>query len=416
MDVFIGDSILASDTSILLLRNRNKIFNTNLFVSVELHFSNFDTDSLQLNILVKERWYIFPIPIAELADRNLNEWWNQRNHDLKRIEWGLKFRHDNFRGRNEKLKIILQAGFTKKYEIFHVIPYINKAKTLGLEYGISYSTNKNVGYNQVDNKLIFLNTDEILRKRFYTSIDFSYRKKFYTLHKFGVSFHHNRINDNILSLTPYYLGDNERVQSYIRLSYIFDHNKTNINYYPTKGYQFTLGVFQHGIGVLNDLFLTNISINTSKYFTLKPKLFSAHRITLKTSNPSHQPYMLQYGLGYGENLIRGYQAYVIDGQSFMLSRNELKIQAASFTLNLGKFMPVKQFETVPYAVYIKLISDFGYVVNKDLTIQNDLANRLGKSIGLGLDIVTYYDAVLRFEYMINDFKQTGFYVHLEKGI
>ena len=43
---------------------------------------------------VKERWYIFPLPIFELADRNFNEWWKTR--DFSRTNYGLSVVQNNF--------------------------------------------------------------------------------------------------------------------------------------------------------------------------------------------------------------------------------------------------------------------------------------------------------------------------------
>ncbi len=416
LDVNKNDFVAVADTANICLINKNKIFNTNLFVTVNLFLTPIDAINYRLNIVLKERWYIFPIPIFELADRNFNEWWNQRNRDINRIEWGLRFKHDNFRGRNQKLKIVLQAGFTKKYEIFHELPYINKNKTLGMNYGISYSTNKSIAYNQKDNKLMYLNSENILRKRFFSEISFNYRQKFFATHNFGLSFHTYTISNEVLKNTSFYFVDKEKKQNFLRFSYSFNLNKTNINYYPTKGYKINGSITQNGIGIFKSLALTEVRISFSKYVEIKPKLFLAHRLTLKTSTPVYQPYNLQYGLGYGENLVRGFQPYVIDGQNFALNRNELKYCILTFTSKLKKMMPVKQFETVPYSVYLKLFTDIGYVGNQDYRINSTLANKIGSCIGLGLDIVSYYDAVIRFEYSLNSLKEFGFNMRFEKAI
>jgi len=39
-----------------------------------------------------------------------------------------------------------------------------------------------------------------------------------------------------------------------------------------------------------------------------------------------------------------------------------------------------------------------------------------RSIGIGFDLVTYYDKVLRLEYTVNHFGQGGFFVHFESSL
>ena len=249
-----GDSILVKDSAQIFESTRNKIFNTGLFVKVNSQVIPDSTNSsIVLKIIVDERWYIFPIPIFELADRNFNEWWVQRRRDPSRIEYGLRFRHDNFLGRNQKLKVVLQTGFTKKYEIFHEIPYINEAKTLGIQYGLSFSTNKSVGFAPVNNQLEFLTSENILRRRLFSTLSFRYRKKFFLTHTWGINFHRNTIDDELLTVTNFYLGEGQNSQRYFRLFYDFEYNKTDINFYPTKGYNISFGFIKLGLGIFGEV-------------------------------------------------------------------------------------------------------------------------------------------------------------------
>lgn len=85
-------------------------------------------------------------------------------------------------------------------------------------------------------------------------------------------------------------------------------------------------------------------------------------------------------------------------------------------------MPLKQFRKVPVAAYFKLFFDQGYVQNNlpessRTTVNSILSNRYIYSYGAGLDIVTYYDAVLRLEYSINSLKDPGlFFINVKAGI
>ena len=55
--------------------NENHIFNTHLFLEVNIESRILDQNEVSFIIVVKERWYTIPNVVIELADRSLNEWW-----------------------------------------------------------------------------------------------------------------------------------------------------------------------------------------------------------------------------------------------------------------------------------------------------------------------------------------------------
>ena len=64
---------------------------------------------------------------------------------------------------------------------------------------------------------------------------------------------------------------------------------------------------------------------------------------------------------------------------------------------------------MPAGVYPNIFIDYGYV-NNTYIIENrsKLSNRLIYGAGFGLDFVTYYNMVIRFNYAINDRKERNF--------
>jgi len=83
------------------------------------------------------------------------------------------------------------------------------------------------------------------------------------------------------------------------------------------------------------------------------------------------------------------------------------------TTYLDKLIGNNQFSTVPLQIYIKTHFDTGWASDRSF---GDLSPRMNDTLlygaGFGLDFVTFYDAVIRFEYTINHFKEHGFYLHL----
>ena len=75
-----------------------------------------------------------------------------------------------------------------------------------------------------------------------------------------------------------------------------------------------------------------------------------------------------------------------------------------------------QFSTIPYSVYLTLNGDAGYVQDKFYGSKNSLNNKWQYGYGVGLDFVTFYDIVARFEYTFNKQMQHGFFISLSAGI
>jgi hypothetical protein len=122
------------------------------------------------------------------------------------------------------------------------------------------------------------------------------------------------------------------------------------------------------------------------------------------------PYYNQQGLGY-DDYVRGYEYYVIDGQHYGLFRGN-----ALFAIIVPRDyyvhpIPLESFRTVHVAVYVNAFVDAGYVWDRYYAEQNFLDNTPMSGGGLGLDLVSSYDQVARFEYSINALGETGFYLH-----
>ena len=103
------------------------------------NFNNISTENnngkTDIIIEVVERWYIWPYPILEISERNFNVWWDEFNEsnysDFSRMNYGAFLVWENFRGKNELLKIKYRKGFKEHYLFRYEIPYFNKDKTIG---------------------------------------------------------------------------------------------------------------------------------------------------------------------------------------------------------------------------------------------------------------------------------------------
>ena len=412
-----GDIFYLPELRPILQADKNKLINTRLFNSVEIHVLELDKHLVDILIEVNERWYTFPIPIFSLADRNFNDWIQNQGAKLDRVNYGLRFYQYNLRGRNERLKGIVQFGFTKKFELSYSIPYINQAQKNGLTFHGGYAENKSISYKTVDHKLTFVDSEDLMRETFSAGAVFSRRSGFYNTHHFGLSYRYNHIADTVAQLNENYLLNGRTEQRYLGLQYTFIRDKRDIQAYPLLGYQLRLEVSKLGLGVFKDIDQFELYGNYSRYFDLGKNFYFSAGLTGKFSTPKAQPYLNFQGLGYGRDFIRGYELYVIEGQHYFINKLALKKRLLGGAIDIGRLLPINQFKTIPFAVYLKTFFDSG-LVNNDIYYPEStlLSNTYLFGGGVGLDIVTFYDMVIRLEYSINKEKEQGFFFHFRTDI
>ncbi len=417
LDISTGDTLYSGLAETTLLRNKNKIINTNLFVTVDVNIQKINTQSAYLLIKVTERWYIFPMLIFELADRNFNEWWVERGRSMSRINYGFKLAHKNFRGRGEQLRATAQFGFTKRFELGYSIPYLDMAQKHGIGFDVSYSQNKSIAYQTAEHKLDYTDSESILRERFTAGIRFTRRNKYYWFHSLEAKYNTNSVDDTIASLNPDYFLDGRTRQRYVRMAYQLTYDKRDIAAYPLRGHLLMVNVARSGFIRREDLHLTTLLTDISVYRPLTNKYFWTASLRGKLSSPGKQPYFNIQGLGYGQNYVRGYEYYVVDGQNYGLAKLTVKRELFYIETNISEYMPLRQFQTIPMALYLKIYGDAGYVKNDTYNVENNyLANTLLYGYGIGIDFVTFYNTVFRVDFSMNKQKQTGFFFHFVRDI
>lgn len=396
-----GDTVQIGKLSELLEIDRRKVVNTNLFVTVTFapEFTE-DSSFVDLRLLLKERWYLFGLPVFQLADRNFNEWWYDRNRDFSRITYGAYISHNNVTGRSDRLRVLIELGFVPKYEVSYSFPYVDKKMKIGLTGGASYITNKSLAFRTWEDKLDFMPSESITRRRFYAFVSPSYRSKFYGSHTMDLRWVNTTIADTVLVQNPNYIFNGETRQHYFQLTYTYNFNKRDIGQYPLRGYNFAFQASKRGIFWKDNINQGYVYGIYRHFFPLGNKFFFNTGVRLRASFPSRLPYTNMVGLGYRLDLVRGYELYVIDGQHYGVLQNELKYRLFELQKNI-KWLP-RQFGTIPMALYINTFADAGYINNKYPAWSGTrLGNKLLGGGGLGIDFVTFYNLVYRLNYSFN---------------
>ncbi len=409
LDLKSGDTLQEAEMADRLEKNRRKIFNLNLFLTTKAEFlPTANPVVYDVQITVKEQWYIFPFPIFIIADRNLNEWWTEKNGDLSRTTLGLALRHKNFRGRAEEIKINVGLGFTNFYDFFYRIPYIDKAQKTGLTYGISYSNDRNLRYNTSSDKLLDLRTDNLLRNRFYSNVVLRRRNKFYDFQFLELRYNYNRIADTVAKLNPTYFLNQQTKQRFFQVGYNYTYDFRDKVQYPLRGHFFSVQVNKLGLLPSDNVNTFDLTITLAKYHALSQRWFVSLQGKTRLSAPNKQAFLQTRGFGYGTDFVRGYELYVIDGQRLGYLKTNLRYQALDKVFDIKRYLKMSQFNTLPLAIYPNIFLDFGYVANQFANTNNSkLANKMLMGYGIDLDFVSWYNGVFRLGYVFNKEGQSG---------
>lgn len=414
----VGDSLREIDLPATLDRNRLRLMNIGIFSNAEILVAGKDdAGGLSLNIMVTEGWYILPVPLLSLADRNFNVWWHEFNHSFKRVNYGIDWTQLNLSGRADALKAKAQFGYTNRYEIQYRSPSLNRARTMGFETSISYSRGHEVSYNTIGNKLQFLKIPEQwLVEQIYVAGTFTSRPKYFTTHAISLEYRDNRIADTIVHLNPNFFLDNARRQRHSSLMYGITLDHRDIRPYPLSGWRAIGELRWNGLLPDDDLHVGRLFAQYDQYFRLAPWLSLEAIAKGRFSYPRKQlPWSNNQGLGYGGSFVRGFEYYVVDGLDFGVLRSSWHFQILKKHYYLGRFMPAKAYRKLPLNIFIAFNTDIGWANDPYYSATNPLANRILLGYGPGLDIVAWYDKTIRMEWSFNDLGESGFFLRINAG-
>ena len=413
----VGDTLSQRNFNELLEKSRQNLMNTSLFNFVSADVQTTKTNIIFADIVFHftERWYIWPWPVIQFADRNFNTWWNE-NRDLTRMSYGVILKWSNFRGRKEQLDFTAIFGYDEQYGFDYTIPFLNKKETLGLGIGARYARTHEVPVQDMDDKLVYYkDDDQYVMHGIASYVSLIYRREIYNTHIFWIGYDLRDYDDTLTAINPTFTPGGKDKLQYFSFAYQFKSDHRDYKAYPLEGYYFDVELGKHGFGVLDNGGLDVFYILTTfrKYFRFGNRWYFASGLNSKFSNHPTQPFYMDKAIGWGRDIVRGYEYYVVNGQNFGIFKNNLKfalLPRRNFEINLIKS---QKFSKVHYAFYLNVFFDMGFAnqIYPDPELNNQLENTVLIGYGLGLDFVTYYDIVLRLEYAINRMGEQGIFLH-----
>ncbi len=414
MTVEMGRNYSLSELDALIKESSEHLRNIELFNFVDIQKISTETPGrIHLLIKVTERWYTWPVPLIESADRNINAWWKHKK--LSRLSYGLDLQQRNFRGRRETLHLKFLTGYDENYVLLYEIPYLKANKMLGLNFEVSYAQNHEVNFQTHENQsLFFQQEEEIAQQNYSLWAELIFRRSIYMHQAFSIGYSHFNFSDSLIIKNPAYSFNNQSTLNYLFLRYYLKLDHRNYRSYPTKGWYVDAGLNKSGLGLLQKKGLNTYSleINLRKYWQINPKMFFASGlIGFLASDQS--PYYMGYGIGYLRNIVRGYENYIVDANRYAILKTNLKFKLFENRDKEIRLTRSEKFDRLHYAFFLNVYSDLGYTQNalSKPEFENSFQNTWLAGYGLGLDFVTYYDKVFRFEYSLNKHGGRAFFIH-----
>ncbi|HRD07594.1 MAG: POTRA domain-containing protein [Saprospiraceae bacterium] len=412
LDIAIGDSLDLTGLADVLQRNEQRLLSTGLFSLADINIKHWDAEKgeIGLSLEVKESWYIYPAPIFELADRSFNVWWKEMNCDFDRVNYGIRIDHLNLTGRKDKFKIKFQQGYTRKYELEYNFPYLKG--TWGVGAVISYAENKELGFITSGNKVLFRRKpdESTVLRRFRTGLTATKRASAFAFHTLRMEYQYNSVDDVVVrEWNPNYYPHGDNYIQFFRLLYVFRFNHTIFPTYPEGGYAMAFEALADGLGLGNYNNLAGAAefeayTQPFKGFIVGGKIKAKWNFTRNKI-----PYSNYQALGYGSDVLRGYELYVMDGTDFAWLKTSARLRLLDHNFNLGGTMPLKAFNVMPVRFFIKFTAETGYAADNFYAVHNPFSNRWLLGYGPGLDLLLYNNFLLSLEYNTNHVGESAFY-------
>ena len=166
-----------------------------------------------------------------------------------------------------------------------------------------------------------------------------------------------------------------------------------------------------GFGIFDDVDAFFIKAVYAQYLSFTKRISFEGIIRAKYSFlRGKQPYTHVSNVGYGDEVMNGYELYVIDGLDFGMIQSTFRYSFLEKEFKWGRIMPIKRFREMPTKCYFTINNDFGYINAPFYDHYGNLNNKVLWGGGFGLNLVFYYDKMLKIEYSWNQLGEKGVFL------
>ena len=362
--------------------DKKRIYSLGLFTRVEIGYIPVDSSRARLVVVVGERWYLYPFPIAGIKDR-----------DWKKFYFGGGLTHQNFRGRNEKL----YAAFTVGYDPTVIILYRNPL----IDAENDYFLNVGLRWNVVRNRSLLAigagpNFDE---RHLGLSLDLG--KRVDLAHTFWVSagYEFVRVSEYLPGRTLSPGGSDE----FLLVGAGYTYDTRDLAEYAMYGSFARATIIKYGVpGATVDF--VRYAIDYRRFVPIQSRITLAGRFFGDLVAGGPIPTYNRLYLGYGER-VRGHFSEVVEGDEQLGVSAELRFMLFEPRYITVGFIPMPEFAVWKFGVAAAIFGDAATVWfrNQPLAL-----NGLAKGYGAGVHFILPYGFVLRTEYALDELRRGEF--------
>ncbi len=371
MQVKVGST--ASDE--LLRYDESRILSLGLFSQVNLLLVPMDT-SYQLIVLVEEAWYIWPIPIFAIRER-----------DWKKLSYGLGLTVRNLTGMNETLFFGGVLGYDPWISMDYTHPWIHEEMHLAMRGKTAFITRKNKSRKSI------INSQNYTEDVFFSEINFG--KKIGIFHEVNLSagFQYIRVPEYQRGRTISAEGIDRNI--YTALKYKFDTRDFNV--YPNSGSFLGIAYQKQGIGE-SEINYHVAAVDFRKYILASPFIFGM-RNALRTVVGSEIPNYANSFIGFDER-IRGLYYDYFEGHTSIVASFELRFPFVRNEI-IAFDIPLIPKELLTYNILLDfhLFFDAGLIWFNN---QNWKKQKMIKGFGAGFSIVILPYKSLKIDFGLDE--------------
>lgn len=422
-----GDPVSLEALPAELDQSRKNIYNLDLFNQVQLRHSLIPGGIL-IEVAVRERWYILGSPHLGLEERNSYDFIGAlRTRNLERLVYGGTVQWRNLTGRNETLYVRGQAGFSRRLWVEFVRPALWRRANIDFRAGLNLTAQKSIILGTEEGRVQWRGLEKVPLQRhlrLFSGVTkrFGLYKRLYA----ELSFRRYRLPaDSLSAFSIYdesirYLSQEAGAERFTGLVLQFAEDRRDLRAFPWEGYKYQLlGRLAGGPGSttrfakIGGSWAHHLPFGNRKRWNFSYGLTQLY--TFGTGVPFPEKSVLGISrrefLGVSSEL-RGYEPYAIDGTWLSLNKAALAFAIIPRRIIRLPYVPFQVFQDMPIGLYISAHADHAFVRDRSFNnLDQFLKNQHLLGYGLGLNVIAFYDMLLRIEVTRNHLGQSGLYIN-----
>jgi len=353
---------------------QNRLSNLFIFNRVQVGVLEVENKNI-LQIEVTETWYLYPVPILFLNDR---EW--------DRLSYGFKLTHYNFRGMNEKLNLGGWLGFNPSFFLSYRNPWFGGNSKFIL--GASFFGKRTF------NRFADIAGEGFEDRQLGGSLTFGKRLTLQNSLQLSLGIRRIEFPDERVQYSV--SGTDTDIFPTAALTFSSDHR--DLREYPRSGYFARYSIIRGGF-TENQADFWRFAFDNRAYLPLHSRLSIAGR-NLLVLNQGDQPSYNTTFIGFGER-IRGYFDRRFPAQNMMLQNVEMRFSLLPVQYFSWKDAPIlpELFQDMKFGISMGLHMDSGTVWER----RNEFAfENFYTGYGAGLHLHLPHILLLRIDHTWSD--------------